>query len=373
MHEQLGLGFGEGDLLPFKKSSRRKIQRAKFSKDRRAFDHYNLTQVIEGKSNRDAIMSLDRFLYSNDFPYPAFYLHGKSGVGKSLMAMATIGEFLQSSPQTICKLFSGSDFIAEREAAIEVNRKSSFLQESSDADLLVIDGLHQLLLSRDIIQDFIHIISQAELRGTKVIVISSLSLPSIKRHSTDLEKALITFFPAKIDNMDTELSEKLFRSKVSELNISLGSDVWSSLSFRTINNGYDVDRLIREIFRIKLLEAVDSLDTESLIKHGLLKESNHIDLELDSFVAELKKGVGIDPSEILSISRKANIALDRHLSMHYLNKGKGISLSRIARYFNRDHTVVIYAVKKIESELRSPSSDKFFERLIAYQRFISPE
>jgi chromosomal replication initiator protein len=70
----------------------------------------------------------------------------------------------------------------------------------------------------------------------------------------------------------------------------------------------------------------------------------------------------ISDSDILSSSRKTEIALPRHVAMYLALKYSGLNKSAIARAFKRsDHSTVIHADKKIRSLIQK---DPEFARTI---------
>lgn len=63
-----------------------------------------------------------------------------------------------------------------------------------------------------------------------------------------------------------------------------------------------------------------------------------------------KKG-GVTLPQLLGDCRDKKIVAVRHEAMHFLWKQKGWTLAQIGRAFNRDHTTVLFACRKIERNL----------------------
>ena len=67
---------------------------------------------------------------------------------------------------------------------------------------------------------------------------------------------------------------------------------------------------------------------------------------------------GVSREAILSKSRRAEFVLLRHVAMYLLRTRYGYSFPRIARYFGRDHTSVMYAVERVEDMVLAEPSDQ---------------
>ena len=65
------------------------------------------------------------------------------------------------------------------------------------------------------------------------------------------------------------------------------------------------------------------------------------------FLKRISNEYKVNPKELLSSSRKRSLIYPRHYLMHLFHQNLGMSLSEIARYFKKDHSTVIYALKKI--------------------------
>ena len=60
---------------------------------------------------------------------------------------------------------------------------------------------------------------------------------------------------------------------------------------------------------------------------------------------------GVSKEDILSHSRKKEFALARHITMYLLHSIKGVSLTKLGKMFDRDHTSILYAAEKIKTLL----------------------
>jgi len=62
---------------------------------------------------------------------------------------------------------------------------------------------------------------------------------------------------------------------------------------------------------------------------------------------------GVEPREILAENRQQPVQLARHVAMYVARKTTDHGTSVLGRAFGRDHTTLIYAIDKIEAEIRA--------------------
>lgn len=60
---------------------------------------------------------------------------------------------------------------------------------------------------------------------------------------------------------------------------------------------------------------------------------------------------GLAPERILSKERTQHVAFARHFAMYVAREITGLSFPIIGNFFQRDHSVVIYACTRIEQEM----------------------
>jgi chromosomal replication initiation ATPase DnaA len=73
--------------------------------------------------------------------------------------------------------------------------------------------------------------------------------------------------------------------------------------------------------------------------------------DIDYFRAMVKtayESFGTTEKELLSVTRKREIVMQRHTIMYFLYKTQRFSLVSIGKMFNREHSTTIHAIEKVE-------------------------
>lgn len=65
---------------------------------------------------------------------------------------------------------------------------------------------------------------------------------------------------------------------------------------------------------------------------------------------------GLTADDIKGPSQRAEIASARQVAMYVAHAAKGLNLSTIGFAFNRDHTTVLYAIRKVQTTCQASSS-----------------
>jgi len=69
--------------------------------------------------------------------------------------------------------------------------------------------------------------------------------------------------------------------------------------------------------------------------------------EADDIITAVTANTGVDKREIMGGSRQRHICHARHLAMYMVSIGTGKSSTQIGKLFNRDHSSVLFGIKRI--------------------------
>lgn len=68
-------------------------------------------------------------------------------------------------------------------------------------------------------------------------------------------------------------------------------------------------------------------------------------------ITEIEKRLNISADEILGNNRKMDVSIVRQLYWKLLKEKKGFSYSEIARLNGRDHSTIVYGIKRVNGFL----------------------
>ena len=81
-------------------------------------------------------------------------------------------------------------------------------------------------------------------------------------------------------------------------------------------------------------------------------------LKIDDIVRTVASYYGVECKDVVSKSKSRMLTRSRHVAIYFIRTLTQHSLPEIGRSFNRDHTVILHAVRKIEALLQSDEALK---------------
>jgi len=86
----------------------------------------------------------------------------------------------------------------------------------------------------------------------------------------------------------------------------------------------------------------------------MIDENNVNDITIPSIIDTVARYYNITTKDIISPTRKSNIAFPRQIAMYICRIKTSYSLPVIGKYFaDRDHTTVLYAVDKVAEKIKT--------------------
>ncbi len=118
--------------------------------------------------------------------------------------------------------------------------------------------------------------------------------------------------------------------------------------------------------RLERIEKYMLTNTATTVRTTLSTTDRPAHRPIEAILDRVAKYYALKPSDLKSPIRKKKIALPRQVAMYLVRKWTGLSFSDIGSYFGgKDHTTVLHAYRKIETELKK--SDFLREEIDAIQ------
>ena len=242
------------------------------------------------------------------------------------------------------------------------------LQDYPLADLLLIDSLHQIeSLS-------------AEKRAAFTILFE-------RHYDRQKQIFLSTEIPIQDLHLQKRFQSRLLSGLTLELHLPDKTDRYSFIQKRL--QEFDLNLTLDQIASFHLPDDLSYRDLESIsaliyvhhrngwsdtklktaIKTQFQSNLNHTNTPLFSIehiVAVITNRFQVSLADLTGKSRRSEHTRPRHLAMTLAQKHTDLNKSAIARFFKRsDHSVVIHAVKKIESSIQTdPNLKAVYDQLV---------
>jgi len=326
-----------------------------------SFDNF-----IEGESNKFA-STVARSIAKRpgSTAFNPLFVYGGYGVGKTHLAQAIGLEVKASYPEKVVLYQSSEKFIQDFVKAAKSQNKTDFQHYYQMIDVLIIDDI-QFLSGKAATQDsFFHIFDYLHQNGKQIILTSDKAPADI----LDTQERIISRFKwglsAEIKSPNFDTRRKIIVDKLSRDGIELTDDMLDYLASEVKTNG------VREL--IGVVNAVIAYSTvyKSDFSLDLLKDT------INKLATTQKKTInipyiqeivcdyfGIQREQLLSKTRKREIALPRQLAMYFAKEYTNATFTKIGEEMGgKDHSTVMYAcdtirdVSKIDKELKKYIKD----------------
>lgn len=311
---------------------------------------FTFDTLIEGPHNKLAVAAAHAIVEKPGRMYNPFFMYGASGLGKTHL-MHAIGHALTTNHRKISLVYQPADrFVHEFINAIRLHRVYHFEARFKDIDVLLVDDIQFISHKEQTQEAFFHIFNMLH-QAHKQIVFTSDSLPRdiaglAERMRSRLEGGLI----ADIQLPALETRVAILKAKAEKQGIELPDDVAHEIAVRCSSNIRELEGgLIRVAAYASL--AQQPLSLEMVYKTLVQAQVHNNALRLATIAQIVAEHFNLTVRDLRSANRQQKIAHVRHVAMYCMKQYTTHSLSEIAEFLDRrDHTTVLYACEKIESD-----------------------
>ncbi len=291
--------------------------------------------------------------------YNPLFLYGGVGLGKTHLMQAIGHRFPQNSPKAHILYISGEEFTNQLITAIRTRTTNKFKSLYRNVDVLLVDDI-QFIAGKDSTQEeFFHTFNSLYDAHRQIVITSDRPPQDIPT----LEERLVSRFAwgliADVQPPDFETRIAILEKKCENASIFLPKDVLFYIAENVKTNIREMEgALIRVVAYSELTAKNMSVSLAKDVLKGMIKEEEKkINLLLIQKVIAEFFSLSID--DIKSKKRTRAIAYPRQIAMFLSRKLTDHSLPDIGSFFGgRDHTTVLHAYEKINSEYESNENTK---------------
>ena len=314
---------------------------------------YTFDTFVIGENNRFAHAASLAVAESLGEAYNPLFLYSGVGLGKTHL-MHAIGNFvLEQNPNAKVLYITSEKFINELINAIQNNTTEDFRKKYRNIDLLLIDDIQFFIGKERCQEEFFHTFNDLY-ENKKQIIISSDKPP---RDINPLEERLKSRFEwglvADISKPDYETRCAILRKKCETENISIDDEIISMIANKVESNIRELEGVFNKI--VAMASLTNSEITMSLAERavGDLERSSDKVITVDYIQYAVANYYNLDQNDFKIQRKTSDIAFPRQIAMYLSKQLTGLSLKDIGKEFGgKDHSTVIYAIKKVEDEMK---------------------
>jgi len=318
---------------------------------------FTFDRFIVGPSNRFAHAAAIAVANKPAEAYNPLFIYGPSGLGKTHLLYAIAGEINMHHPDYNIVYIKGDQFTVELIQALQEGRNQEFRNKYRNADLFLVDDI-QFIAGKDSTQEeFFHTFNNLY-ENHKQIVLTSDRPPS---ELLRLEDRLKTRFEwgliADINPPDYETRMAIIRNKSRSLGIDMPDDVCSYIAENITTNIRQIEGTVKKIKAYWELTGMEiNVPNVSRAIKDMYKGKADTLPTPSLIISEVARFHNISEDVIRGTQKNKGTAEARQVAMYLIRKMTNLSLPDIGKEFNRDHSTVIHAVRKVENAMNDPKN-----------------
>jgi chromosomal replication initiator protein len=315
---------------------------------------YTFETFIIGASNRFAHAAALAIAEAPARAYNPLFIWGESGLGKTHLLHAAGNYAQRLFPGMRVKYVSTEEFTNDFINSLRDDRKVAFKRSYRDIDVLLVDDIQFIEGKEGIQEEFFHTFNTLH-NANKQIVISSDRPP---KQLATLEDRLRTRFEwgliTDVQPPELETRIAILRKKAQMERLAVPDDVLELIAS-------SIERNIRELegalIRVTAFASLNKtpIDTAlaEIVLRDLIADAGTMQISAAMIMAATAEYFDTTVEELRGPGKTRALAQSRQIAMYLCRELTDLSLPKIGSAFDRDHTTVMYAQKKILNEMAS--------------------
>lgn len=320
---------------------------------------YTFDTFVVGNSNRFAHAAALAVAEAPATSYNPLFLYGGVGLGKTHL-MHSIGNAILKKNNSSKVLYVTSEkFTNHLINAIKDNKTEEFRNTYRNVDVLLIDDIQFIAGKERIQEEFFHTFNTLHESGKQIIISSDRPPKEMKLLEDRLKSRFEWGLIADISNPDYETRLAILRKKAQFDNITIDDMILSNIATKIDSNIRELEGVLNKmIAKASLTHTPLTMEMAEKAINDIISQKEKI-VSPDYIQEVVAKYFNLNPKDLKSSKRSNDLAYPRQIAMYLCRDIAQMQLARIGDSFGkRDHTTVMHACRKIESEIKENGNTK---------------
>ena len=314
---------------------------------------FSFDNFVVGPSNRFAHGAAIAVSNIPGQVYNPLFIYGPPGVGKTHLLYAIANGIRKQKPDANIVYIKGDQFTIELIAAIQSGKNIEFRSKYREADLFLIDDVQFVAGKESTQEEFFHTFNKLY-EEHKQIVMTSDRKPSDMHTLQDRLKSRFEWgLLADIQPPDYETRMAIIKKKAVSLGLELPDDVCDYIAVNVTNNVRQIEGTVKKILAYRDLNdmPLDLPNVSRAINDMFKNEGNAVPTP-SLIISQVCKFYSIDEAVLRGTQKNRGTSEARHVAIYLIRKLTNLSFPDIGKEFGKDHSTVMYSVKKVELAIK---------------------
>ncbi|MBU0494510.1 MAG: chromosomal replication initiator protein DnaA [Chloroflexi bacterium] len=305
---------------------------------------YTFDSFIVGPSNRLAHAAAQAVVTQPAGAYNPLFLYGGVGLGKTHLLHA-IGHEAQRNQYHVLYV-SSETFTNDFIDAIQQGQGDEFRNKYRFTDILLIDDIQFVIGKERTQEEFFHTFNALHSAGKQIVLTADRPPKAFRSLESRLQSRFEWGLVADIQPPDLETRIAILRAKAEHRHYQVPATVLDRIARKAQNNIRELEgALTRVVAYANALRRPLDIDTAEEALADLVR---HPKVTQEQVVQTVAEHFGLTPDELISRSRRQEIAQPRQIAMYLLREETNTSFAQIGQELGgRDHSTVHHGYEKI--------------------------
>ena len=318
---------------------------------------FTFDNFVVGKTNEFAYAAARKVAESRNVSFNPLFLYSGVGLGKTHLMHAIAHHIKEQDPTRNIVYLSAEKFMYKFVRALRYKDTTAFKEQFRSVDVLMVDDV-QFMGGKDTTQEeFFYTFNSLIEEGRQIIISADKSPADLEGIENRLKSRLGCGLVADIHPTDFDLRIGILQNKARQLGVELPQKVCEFLASKISSNIRELEGALRRVVAHSQLLSGKEITlemTQDVLKDMLRSFDKRT--TIDEIQKKVAEHFNISVKEMQSARRARTVARPRQIAMYLAKQLTSRSLPEIGRKFDRDHTTVMHAVRKVEELILEDSS-----------------
>ena len=327
-------------------------------------DFFTFSNFVVGSTNRFAHAASLAVSNNSNITYNPLVIYGPSGVGKTHLMLAIKNQIRKNFPYKKIVYTRGEDFTNELIKALQDGKLGlgtieDFRTKYRGVDVLLVDDIHFIAGKESTQEEFFNTFNTLYQNNKQIVVTLARPPREIKTLDDRIRSRFESGLFADIALPDFETRVGIIQKKADQLHIEIEESLVFYIAEHIKSNTRQLEGVVKKLEAyISIQGKIPNLAVVQGFIRDIINDTRPEPVKIETIIAEVAKTYNVSESDILSNRRTAALALARQVAMYIARETTNLSFSAIGESFGKDHTTVLYNVKKVEKFLMDKPYEK---------------